>query len=106
MLCVKIFFFFFFFFPLFCYCVYMYSTSWTGGCTLVGMGLAAFRQGVHSMPKHSGHQVSDFFTCTSQVLYSHFCFGTHILNFSESQDSQSYSGKFCNGRNDFLVVLT
>ena len=49
---------------------------------------------------------SDFFTCASRVLYSHFCFGTHILNLSESQDSQSYSGKFCNGRNDFLVGLT
>ena len=35
-----------------------------------------------------------------------FCFGTHILNLSESQDSQSYSEKFCNGRNDFLVGLT
>ena len=35
-----------------------------------------------------------------------FCFGTHILNLSESQDSQSYSGKFCNGHNDFLVGLT
>ena len=49
---------------------------------------------------------SDFFTCASRVLYSHFCFGTHILNLSESQDSQSYSGKFCNGLNDFLVGLT
>ena len=39
--------------------------------------------------------------------YTHsFCFGTPILNLSESQDSQSYSGKFCNGRNDFLVGLT
>ena len=45
---------------------------------------------------------SDFFTCASRVPYSHFCFGTHILNLSEFQDSQSYSGKFCNGRNDFL----
>ena len=35
-----------------------------------------------------------------------FCFGTHILNLSESQDSQSYSGKSCNGHNDFLVGLT
>ena len=35
-----------------------------------------------------------------------FCFGTHILNLSESQDSQSYSGKFCNGHNDFLVGLS
>ena len=35
-----------------------------------------------------------------------FCFGTHILNLSESQDSQSYSEKFCNGHNDFLVGLT
>ena len=49
---------------------------------------------------------SDFFTCASRVLYSHFCFGTHILNLSESQDSQSYSRKFCNGRNNFLVGLT
>ena len=48
---------------------------------------------------------SDFFTCASRVPYSHFCFGTHILNLSESQDLQSYSGKFCNGRNDFLVGL-
>ena len=38
--------------------------------------------------------------------HTHFCFGTHILNLSESQDSQSYNGKFCNGRNDFLVGLT
>ena len=35
-----------------------------------------------------------------------FSFGTHILNLSESQDSQSYSGKFCNGRNDFLEGFT
>ena len=35
-----------------------------------------------------------------------FALGLNILNLSESQDSQSYSGKFCNGRNDFLVVLT
>ena len=48
----------------------------------------------------------DFFTGASRVLYSHFCFGTHILNLSESQDSQSYSEKFCNGLNDFLVGLT
>ena len=48
----------------------------------------------------------DFFTCASRVPYSHFCFGTHILNLSESQDSQSYSRKFCNGRNNFLVGLT
>ena len=34
-----------------------------------------------------------------------FCFGTHILNLTESQDSQSYSGKFCNGHNDLLVGL-
>ena len=34
-----------------------------------------------------------------------FSFETHILNLSESQDSQSYSGKFCNGRNDFLEGL-
>ena len=47
---------------------------------------------------------SDFFTCASRVPYSHFCFGTHILNLTESQDSQSFSGKFCNGRNGFLVV--
>ena len=47
-----------------------------------------------------------FFTCASRVPYSHFCFGTHILNLSESQDSKSYSGKFCNGRNDFLVGFT
>ena len=51
-------------------------------------------------------KLSDFFTCASRVQYSHFCFGTHILNLSESQDSRSYSGKFCNGRNDFLVGLT
>ena len=48
---------------------------------------------------------SDFFTCASRVPYSHFCFETHILNLSESQESQSYSGKFCNGRIDFLVGL-
>ena len=35
-----------------------------------------------------------------------FCFGTHILNLSESKDSQSFSGKFCNGCNDFLAGLT
>ena len=35
-----------------------------------------------------------------------FCFGTHILNLSESQYSQTFSGKFCNGCNDFLAGLT
>ena len=73
---------------------------------------------------HFSHQVvSSFMGCFSEsvslltithsviflpahpIPYSHFCFGTHILNLSESQDSQSYSGKFCNGRNDFLVGL-
>ena len=56
--------------------------------------------------KHILSVSSDFFICASRVPYSHFCFGTHILNLTESQDSQSYSGKFCNGRNDFLVGLT
>ena len=40
----------------------------------------------------------------SPILTS--CFGTHILNLSESQDSQIYSENFCNGHNDFLVGLT
>ena len=47
-----------------------------------------------------------FYLRIPSLVLTIFCFGTHILNLSESQDSQSYSGKFCNGRNDFLVGLT
>ena len=54
MLCVRFLFFFFFF--LLSYFVYMYSTSRTRGCALVGMGLAAFGH-VHSMSRRSGHRV-------------------------------------------------
>ena len=59
--------------------------------------------------KHKSHTVvvvTQWFFYLRIPSPSHFCFGTHILNLSESQDSQSYSGKFCNGRNDFLVGLT
>ena len=70
------------------------------------LDLNMFLQALSSVQIIKYGHFSDFFTCASRVPYSHFCFGTHILNLSESQDSQSCTGKFCNGRNDFVVGLT
>ena len=53
----------------------MYSTARTGGCTLVGMGLAAFRHGVHSMSKRSGHRVRWVYPLVLALLY--VCTCTH-----------------------------
>ena len=48
---------------------------------------------------------SDFFTCASRVPYSHFLlWDSHFK--SQGVPGLSYSGKFCNGRNDFLVGHT
>ena len=65
---------------------------------------ASFR--IHTPEVSRDYQCSDFLPAHPESRTHIFCFGTRILNLSESQDSQSYSGKFCNGCNNFLVGLT